>query len=57
MLARLRAIVHRAGSAAASLQGVAGVAAVSAGCYLQFGTGVALIVGGSFFLVGAWGSR
>lgn len=48
---------RRAAAAASSVQGVAGVAAISGGCWVQFGEGWALMAGGGFLLLGAWGSR
>lgn len=39
------------------LQGVAGLAALSAGVYLVLGLGFALIAAGVFLTFGAWSSR
>lgn len=44
---------RKAVAGAASAQGVAGVAAISGGCWVQFGEGWALITGGGFLLLGA----
>lgn len=53
----MREKITAAGRAAAGAQGVAGVACVGAGAYLVAGLGVALLVVGGFFLLGAWGTR
>lgn len=39
-----------------TIQGVGGAAALTAGTYVQWGTGWALLVAGAILLVGAWGS-
>lgn len=47
----------RAARTAATAQGLAGAGCVTAGVYLQWGAGWALVAAGVFLLVGAWGSR
>lgn len=51
--ARVRAVVARH---AGTIQGVGGAVCVSAGSFLVWGLGVALLVLGGLLLLGAWGS-
>ncbi|TCJ23029.1 hypothetical protein [Nocardioides jejuensis] len=56
-LGRIGETARGGAAGVASAQGAIGVATVSGGCWVQFGNGWALIVGGGFMLLGAWGSR
>lgn len=57
VLEKIAAAAQGAAAGASSAQGAAGVAAVAGGCWLEFGEGWALITGGGFLLLGAWGRR
>lgn len=50
-----RLLGRRASVVLAAAQGLAGVACVTAGAYLLWGTGWALLAAGGFLLLGAWG--
>lgn len=53
MRAKLSTII----TAVTGAEGAAGVACLGGGAFLLWGTGVTLLVVGSFLLIGAWGRR